>query len=56
MKKALKRAQREKTVWSLILLRTHIGYGSPNMQDTSEVRSPLGEDEETDQKNITAGG
>lgn len=31
---------------SMILLRTHIGYGSPNKQDTSEVHgNPLGEKE-----------
>ncbi len=31
---------------SLILLRTHIGFGSPNKQDTPEAHgSPLGEDE-----------
>jgi transketolase len=31
---------------SLIILRTHIGYGSPNKQDTEKAHgSPLGEDE-----------
>jgi transketolase len=31
---------------SLIILRTHIGYGSPNMQDTNKAHgSPLGEEE-----------
>jgi transketolase len=31
---------------SLIVLRTHIGYGSPNKQDTEKAHgSPLGEDE-----------
>ena len=41
------RAAREETVRpSLILLRTHIGYGSPGKQDTFEAHgSPLGEAE-----------
>jgi transketolase len=31
---------------SLVILRTHIGFGSPNKQDTSKAHgSPLGEDE-----------
>ncbi len=31
---------------SLVILRTHIGYGSPNKQDTNSAHgSPLGEDE-----------
>ena len=31
---------------SLVILRTHIGYGSPNKQDTTKAHgSPLGEDE-----------
>jgi len=31
---------------SLIIVRTHIGYGAPNLQDTSEAHgSPLGEEE-----------
>jgi transketolase len=43
---ALKIAQEEKDKPSLIIVRSHIGYGSPNMQDTSEVHgSPLGEEE-----------
>jgi transketolase len=44
--KALKNAKREKTRPTLIKLRTHIAYGSPNMQDTSEAHgAPLGADE-----------
>jgi transketolase len=31
---------------SLVIVRSHIGYGSPNLQDTSKAHgSPLGEDE-----------
>nr|NIR62324.1 transketolase [candidate division Zixibacteria bacterium]NIV05174.1 transketolase [candidate division Zixibacteria bacterium]NIX54467.1 transketolase [candidate division Zixibacteria bacterium] len=42
----LSKAREEKDKPSLIILRTHIGYGSPNMQDTPDVHgSPLGEDE-----------
>ena len=44
--KALKNARREKQRPTLIKLRTHIAYGSPNMQDTAEAHgSPLGDDE-----------
>jgi transketolase len=44
--KAIKEAKLEKNRPSLILIRTHIGYGSPNKQDTFEAHgSPLGEDE-----------
>lgn len=44
--KALKNAQAEKNRPSIIKLRTHIAYGSPNMQDTAAAHgSPLGEDE-----------
>jgi transketolase len=43
---ALRTAQAERERPSLILVRTHIGYGSPNKQDTAEAHgSPLGEDE-----------
>lgn len=43
---ALKAAQGEQQRPSLIKLRTHIGYGSPNKQDTPEAHgSPLGEEE-----------
>jgi len=44
--KAIKEAQEETERPSLIKVRTHIGYGSPNKQDTAEVHgSPLGEEE-----------
>ncbi|OHB56334.1 MAG: transketolase [Planctomycetes bacterium RBG_13_44_8b] len=44
--KALENAKKEKTRPSIIKLRTHIAYGSPNMQDTSEAHgAPLGEEE-----------
>ncbi|NND31814.1 MAG: transketolase [Saprospiraceae bacterium] len=43
---AFEAAKQEKAKPSLIILRTHIGYGSPNKVDTSTVHgSPLGEDE-----------
>lgn len=43
---AFKNAKDEKGRPSMIILRTHIGYGSPNKQDTSGAHgSPLGEDE-----------
>ncbi len=43
---AIRAAQAEAERPSLILVRTHIGYGSPNKQDTFEAHgSPLGEDE-----------
>jgi transketolase len=44
--KALKNARREKKRPTLIKLRTHIAYGSPNMQDTAGAHgAPLGDDE-----------
>jgi transketolase len=44
--KALKRAQKVKDKPCLIKLRTHIGYGSPNKQDSHDAHgSPLGADE-----------
>ena len=44
--KALKNARREKQRPTLIKLRTHIAYGSPNMQDTAGAHgAPLGDDE-----------
>ena len=43
---ALKEAETETDRPSLILLRTHIAYGSPNKQDTASAHgAPLGEDE-----------
>ncbi|RPI69825.1 MAG: transketolase [Ignavibacteriales bacterium] len=42
---AIKNAQQDERP-SIIVTRTHIGYGSPNKQDTAEVHgSPLGEEE-----------
>ena len=43
---ALQRAKAERDRPSLIAVRTHIGYGSPNKQDTAEAHgAPLGADE-----------
>lgn len=44
--RAIRAAQAETARPSLILVRTHIGYGSPHKQDTFEAHgSPLGEEE-----------
>ena len=44
--KALNNAKNEKDRPSIIKLRTHIAFGSPNMQDTSAAHgSPLGDEE-----------
>ena len=46
IERAFRAAQAETERPSLILVRTHIGYGSPNKQDTFEAHgSPLGEKE-----------
>ena len=46
IERAIKSAQRNKEKPSLILVHTHIGYGSPNKQDTFEAHgSPLGVEE-----------
>ncbi len=43
---ALRKAKEDKERPSLILVQTHLGYGSPNKQDTYEAHgSPLGEEE-----------
>ena len=43
---ALKEFQREKTRPTLIIVNSHIGYGSPNKQDSNKSHgSPLGADE-----------
>jgi transketolase len=44
--RALHRAQQEKDRPSLIIVRTHIGYGAPHLQDTPAAHGqPLGEEE-----------
>ncbi|MHC4533637.1 MAG: transketolase [Planctomycetota bacterium] len=44
--KALNKAEKEKHRPTMIKLRTHIAFGSPNKQDTAEAHgSPLGDDE-----------
>jgi len=44
--RALNNAKQEKKRPTLIKLRTHIAYGSPNLQDTAKSHgSPLGDDE-----------
>ncbi len=46
LKNAVTAAQKEKNKPSFIVVNTHIGYGSPNKQDTAGIHgSPLGEDE-----------
>ncbi len=46
IERALQAAQEEKGLPSLIAVRTHIGYGSPNKQDTSSAHGePLGHEE-----------
>ncbi len=46
IERAIKNAQRNKEKPSLLLIQTHIGYGSPHKQDTFEAHgSPLGVEE-----------
>ena len=46
VERAIRNARRNKQRPSLILLHTHLGYGSPNKQDTFEAHgSPLGVEE-----------
>lgn len=46
LSQAIRNAQDVKDKPSLIIIRSHIGYGAPNMQDTPEAHgSPLGEEE-----------
>jgi len=48
LRQAMRNAQQEKNRPSLIILRSHIGYGAPHKQDTKEAHgSPLGEEEVT---------
>ncbi len=43
---AIRKAKKEKGRPSLVMVRTNIGFGSPNKQDTPDVHgSPLGEEE-----------
>jgi transketolase len=46
IEKAIATAKKEKNKPSIILVRTHIGFGSPHKHDTADVHgSPLGEEE-----------
>ena len=46
LEKAIRKARREKERPTLIMCRSHIGFGSPNKQDTAKAHGePLGEDE-----------
>ena len=46
IEQAIINAQKEKSKPSLIIVRSHIGYGAPNLQDTPDAHgSPLGEEE-----------
>ncbi len=46
IKNALVKSQQESEKPSLVILKTHIAYGSPNKQDTSDAHgAPLGEEE-----------
>jgi transketolase len=50
---AIENAKKESDKPSLIIIRTHIGYGAPNKQDTPEAHgSPLGEEEVKEAKEV----
>jgi len=46
IEKAIRRARREKRRPTIVICRSHIAWGSPNMQDSHEAHgAPLGDDE-----------
>ncbi|MCC5911907.1 MAG: transketolase [Clostridiaceae bacterium] len=46
IREAIKEAQQEEDLPTLIIAKTHIGYGAPNKQDTNAAHgAPLGEEE-----------
>ena len=46
IEKAIRKAQREKNRPTIVICRSHIGFGSPNKQDTASAHGePLGPDE-----------
>ncbi|MBT3294940.1 MAG: transketolase [Verrucomicrobia bacterium] len=46
IEKAIRKAQREKNRPTIVICRSHIGFGSPNKQDTASAHGePLGHDE-----------
>ena len=54
--KAVEQAQKETNKPTLIITKTHIGFGSPNKHDTSSAHgSPLGEEEVKLQRKILDG-
>lgn len=46
IERALEEAKQEKDRPSMLIVRTHLGYGSPNKQDAADIHgAPLGEEE-----------